>query len=474
MAQPFSAFYLPAESSAIIGVSGGQDSLCLLHLARAIPSLKITVAHFNHRLRINADDEAGIVHNVADQMGLPFVTDSADVRGFARDNHLSLEEAARLLRYRFLFYQARACHASVVAVGHTADDQVETILMHFLRGAGLAGLKGMNGRSCPNEFDQEIPLVRPIMHLWRRETASYCLEHDLHPIVDPTNSDESYFRNWLRNSLIPEIEQHNPSFKKTLLRTAEALAGDHLVVTDAVEAAWQKVVTESGSGYIGFRASSLAGIPHGLLRNVVRRGMEILQPNIRNVDFDTLQRAADFITTHDELIPAARLGRVDLTAGHYIQREGDTLYLVTNKAELPSAHWPLIESTFELKIDQRVAINESTSISAQRADVETARRSAQSNDDPFTAWMDADLTENQFSVRTRRPGDHFQPLGLNGHSIKLSDFFINAKLPGRARDKWPLVIAGGEIAWVPGFRLAHPFRITQTTIRAVKMVLEKK
>jgi tRNA(Ile)-lysidine synthase len=165
---------------------------------------------------------------------------------------------------------------------------------------------------------------------------------------------------------------------------------------------------------------------------------------------------------------------VDLTAGHYIQREGDTLYLVTNKAELPSAHWPLIESTFELKIDQRVAINESTSISAQRADVETARRSAQSNDDPFTAWMDADLTENQFSVRTRRPGDHFQPLGLNGHSIKLSDFFINAKLPGRARDKWPLVIAGGEIAWVPGFRLAHPFRITQTTIRAVKMVLEKK
>lgn len=237
MSQRFITYYLPPHAAAVIGVSGGPDSLCLLDLARQISTLDIIVAHFNHKLRPEADREAEIVRQVAEQIGLPFVTDSADVQVYASENRLSLEEAARLLRYRFLFAQARIQHAGLVAVGHTADDQVETILMHFLRGAGLAGLKGMAGRACPNEFDREIPLVRPILHLWRRETESYCHEHNLHPINDPSNTDETYFRNRLRHNLIPELENYNPRFKNVLLRTAEALAGDYEVVADSIDLA---------------------------------------------------------------------------------------------------------------------------------------------------------------------------------------------------------------------------------------------
>ena len=160
------------------------------------------------------------MRKLAEEMKLPFVSESADVRGYAEEHKLSLEEAARMLRYRFLFAQARAHRAGAVAVGHTADDQVETILMHFLRGAGLAGLKGMAGRTLLPEFDREIPLVRPILHLWRHETEAYCREHDLQPVHDPSNTDETYFRNRLRHSLIPELEKYNPRFKETLLRTA--------------------------------------------------------------------------------------------------------------------------------------------------------------------------------------------------------------------------------------------------------------
>ena len=133
-----------------------------------------------------------------------------------KEQKLSLEEAARILRYRFLFAQARSEGAEVVAVGHTADDQVETVLMHFLRGAGLPGLKGMAGRTILPEFDPKIPLVRPILHLWRSETEAYCQEHGLQPVYDPSNRDETYFRNRLRHSLIPELEKYNPRFKNTL------------------------------------------------------------------------------------------------------------------------------------------------------------------------------------------------------------------------------------------------------------------
>jgi tRNA(Ile)-lysidine synthetase, N-terminal domain/tRNA(Ile)-lysidine synthetase, C-terminal domain len=474
MSQRFMTYDLPTHAAAIIGVSGGPDSLCLLDLARQISSLDITVAHFNHKLRPEADREAEIVRQVAEQMGLAFVTDSADVQVYASENRLSLEEAARLLRYRFLFAQARIYHAGVVAVGHTADDQVETILMHFLRGAGLAGLKGMAGNTCPNEFDREIPLVRPILHLWRHETETYCHEHNLHPINDPSNTDETHFRNRLRHSLIPELEKYNPRFKNMLLRTAEALAGDYEVLADSIDLTWPKVVREAGSDYVVFNSSALAGIPRGLLRNIMRRGMELLRPKMRNLDFNILQRAADFITAPISLSAEVPPRKMDLSEGLYLQREADSLYLATLETDLPSAHWPLIEGIYELKINHQVDLDDTTSLSAFEVDIKNARRSAQENDNSFIAWMDADLTGDQFTVRTRHPGDRFKSLGMDGHTIKLSDLFVNVKLPERARGKWPLVIVGDEIAWVPGFRLAHTFRITEETKRVVRLTLQKK
>lgn len=474
MSQDYRTKYLPERAAAIFGISGGPDSLCLLHLAMQSSSLDITVAHFNHKLRPEADREMEFVRQLAGEMGLSFVTDSADVGRYASENGLSLEEAARLLRYRFLFAQARARQASLVAVGHTADDQVETILMHFLRGAGLAGLKGMTGQTCPNEFDREIPLVRPILHLWRHETEAYCHEHNLHPIIDPSNSDETYFRNRLRHSLIPELEKYNPRFKNMLLRTAEALGGDYEVLADSIDAAWEMVLQESGSGYVAFLLSSVAGLRRGLLRDILRRGMESLRPAMRNLDFDTLQRAADFITAHASPTHAPAPRQIDLIEGLYLQIEGDTIYLAALEADLPSAHWPLIKDSYELQVNHQVNFGDQSYLSIFEIDVENALQSARANDSSFIAWMDEDLTGDRFIIRTRRAGDRFKPLGMDGHAIKLSDFFVNVKLPERARDGWPLIIAGKEIAWVPGFRQSHTFRITERTRRVVKLVLQKK
>lgn len=473
MNERYTAHHLRNNDTVITGVSGGPDSLCLLHLARQIPSLEIIVAHFDHQLRPEAHLEAEFVRGVAEKMNLPFVSESADVLGYAEEQKLSLEEAARILRYRFLFAQARAQHANAVAVGHTADDQVETILMHFLRGAGLSGLKGMSGRIHLPEFDREIPLVRPILHLWRHETEAYCRDHNLQPVHDSSNYDETYFRNRLRHSLIPELEKYNPGFKCTLLHTAEALAGDYEALADAVDSAWPKVILEASDQYAAMRASALEEIPHGLRRNIFRRAMETLRPNLRNLDFDALERAANFAggragATRPDLVPK----QVDLCAGLYLYREGEVIYLAGLEADLPSAHWPLMEGNLELQINQQVNLNENFILSASDADIETARTYAYDNGDSYVAWLDADVTGDRFAIRNRRAGDVFSPLGMNRKTVKLREFFINVKLPSRARAKWPLVCVGEKIAWVPGFRLAHPFRVTEKTKRVVKLTIQ--
>jgi tRNA(Ile)-lysidine synthase len=469
----FSAHHLRPDEPAVIGVSGGPDSLCLLHLARQIPDLEIIVAHFNHQLRPEADLEAEFVRGVAEQLNLPFVSEAADVSAYAEEHKLSLEESARTLRYRFLFAQARALQAGVVAVGHTADDQVETILMHFLRGAGLAGLTGMAGRTSVTEFDREIALVRPILHLWRHETEAYCREHHLQSVHDPSNNDETFFRNRLRHSLIPELEKYNPRFKNTLLRTAEALTGDFETLTEAVDAAWPKAVLKAEADYIALRASVLEEIPGGLRRNIIRRAMESLRPNMRNLDFDTLERASNFVVAGKgagmpDLVPR----QVDLSEALTLYREGDAIYLAALEADLPSAHWPLMEGAYELPINGQVNLNEHFILSACEVDVETARPFVHENGDSFAAWLDADLTGDRLTVRTRRAGDIFSPLGMNRQTVKLREFYINVKIPRRARVGWPLVCAGEQIVWVPGFRLAHPFRVTEKTERVLKLALQ--
>src|SRR5215211_1862642 len=151
---------LSPERPVIVGVSGGPDSLCLMSVLRKAGYHTI-VAHFNHKLRPDADADANIVEQTAARLNLASVIEKGDVRAYEDQEKLSIEEAARTMRYRFLMAQARRFNAQTVAVGHTADDQVETVLMHFIRGAGLVGLKGMNYRTIVHVFDPEIPIVRP-------------------------------------------------------------------------------------------------------------------------------------------------------------------------------------------------------------------------------------------------------------------------------------------------------------------------
>src|SRR5512139_2437064 len=281
---------LSRDHPIVAGISGGPDSLCLMNVLRKA-GYRIIVAHFNHKLRPDSDTDANIVEQTAARLNLASVIQSGDVRAYADSGKLSVEEAARILRYRFLMEQARHFHAQAVAVGHTADDQVETVLMHFIRGAGLSGLKGMSYRTIIQMFDPEIPIVRPLLDTWREETVVYCATHGSRPRHDPSNASLDFFRNRLRHLLIPNLETYNPRFREVLWRTSRSLTADYEILAGVIDQAWKECVVQESADFIAFDSKALNKQTVGLQRHLVRRAIERLHPDEMDIGYATLERA---------------------------------------------------------------------------------------------------------------------------------------------------------------------------------------
>ena len=455
----------------LAGVSGGPDSLCLMSLLRKA-GYQVVVAHFNHKLRPDSDEDASIVEQAAARLQFTCVVESGDVHAYAEQEKLSIEEAARNLRYRFLMAQARLTKSQAVAVGHTADDQVETVLMHFLRGAGLSGLKGMTHRTIIQAFDPEIPIVRPLLDTWREETVVYCAVNGLHPRHDPSNASLDFFRNRLRHLLIPLLESYNPRFKEVVWRTSRSLAGDYEVMNKVLDEKWKACVVQENADFVAFDVTRLTNEPIGLQRNLLRRAIERIRPEHLDVGFEKLERAGQFINgamTH--------YGRFNLAGEMHLLREGLLLYLVAGDATLPVERWPQMpedSSTIPLKIPDSIELSGSWKLSCERWNIASlAMEQARANDDPFQVWLDAQGISDALELRVRQEGDRFEPLGMNGQTMKISDFFINVKLPQRARDRWPLLCMGAKVVWVPGYRPAHSYRLTESTRQALYFSLTR-
>jgi len=455
---------LSKDHPIIAGVSGGPDSLCLMGVLRAA-GYRVIVAHFNHKLRPDSDADANIVEQTAARFNLVSVIESGDVRAFAHVERLSVEEAARIMRYRFLMGQARRFKAQAVAVGHTADDQVETVLMHFIRGAGLSGLKGMNYRTIIKLFDSDIPIVRPLLDIWREETIVYCAANGFRPRHDPSNASLDFFRNRLRHLLIPTLESYNPRFREVVWRTSRSLAGDHEIVAGVLDDAWKNCVAHDHADFVAFDQAALTKNPVGLQRNLIRRAMERIHPDDLDISFAALERATNFIADSNER------GRMNLPKGLHLLREGAMIYVVAGDVTLPVERWPQLPDdiqTFPLKIPGQVALSGGWRLNCERWNMASlALEQARANEDPFQVWLDAKGISDALELRVRQEGDRFEPLGMDGHAVKISDFFINVKLPQRARDRWPLLCMGEKVVWVPGYRPAHPFRLTESTRQAL-------
>jgi tRNA(Ile)-lysidine synthase len=460
---------LQPGQAVVAGVSGGPDSLCLLDiLHRLAPDwgLSLHVAHLNHGLRPGAAEaEAERVRAEAGKRGLPFHTELADTRAYAQAHKLSIEEAARHVRYSFLARVAQTVEARAIAVAHTADDQAETVLMHFLRGAGLAGLRGMQAKTVignwglMSNYRLPITLIRPLLATTRAEVEVYCAEHSLNPVQDATNFDTTLFRNRLRHELLPILETYNPQIRAILGRTAEVLAGECELAQRVADQAWADLAQVKPSEVSFDRPGWLAAsLPEQ--RALLRKAVQQLRSDLRDVDFVPLEQAVQFSRT------AAPGRQCDVLGGLRLSITPDRIVLS------PWAFTPAPPADVPMIADGKLAHGwgfETEALTAEQwslADVET-------NSNDWRAYVDADRLREPLTLRVRAAGDWFQPLGLSGGRTKLSDFFINQKIDVTQRDRWPLVVSGADIVWVAGLRLDERFKVTPETRRVLRLAFIK-
>lgn len=454
----------------VVGVSGGPDSLCLMDILHRL-GYRLLVAHVNHRLRPEAAQEMLLVEQAAAQRGLQFASIEVDVLAHAERDGLTVEEAARRLRYPFLFEQAQKNDAQAVLVGHNADDQVETVLMHLLRGSGLTGLRGMPVRALPNTWSDEIPLLRPLLRTPRPAIEAYCQENGLHPVQDLTNFEPSYTRNRIRLELIPFLENYQPGVREHLLRLVRLIADEDDIINSLAEAAWQSCLLHQGERFVELNLPCLLTQPLALQRRMIRRAAELLRPGLTDVTFDDIERAVQF-ARHP-----SQTKQLDWMMGLRLSVEHDNLWLSGWEADLPLTGWPqlLPGQMLNLPLSGQADLSGGWVLHAEFVELDAdGRQRVLLNRDPYQAWFDAARLESRLLLRSRQTGDQFAPLGMNGQRVSLKDWMIKQKLPQRARAGWPLLCSGVEIVWVPGFQPAHWSSLTSATRKILHLSLKNE
>ena len=467
----------PGET-VVVGVSGGPDSLCLLHVLRQLcgeRDLKLHMAHLHHGLRgDDADADAEFVRSLAEDWQLPCTLEYADVPAMAREQRLAVEEAARRARYTFLARVAERVGAETIAVGHNADDQAETVLMHWLRGSGLAGLRGMLPVTSLEEYRLietsgegresigNLRLIRPLLDVPRVEIEVYCRLHGLQPRFDRSNLDTTYFRNWLRHEVLPLLARHNPNVREVLRRSAQVIADDYALLRALLEEAWPRVVIEETDGVIAFDLAAWRGLDTSLQRSVLREAIHCLRRSLRNINFvhveNALEVARDGTTGDQATLPKGLM--LTLSYDRFtVAAERDDARLLPD--------WPLLPVATEglLLAVPGVTLLPGCEWAVEVAIMDVAGLAPdwEGNVDPWRAFLDAQTAGTHLALRTRRAGDRFQPLGLGGHEVKLAHFLTNRKVLRAVRDCLPLLSCEWGIAWVCGQRVDERAAVREAT-----------
>ncbi|MHB0987280.1 MAG: tRNA lysidine(34) synthetase TilS [Bellilinea sp.] len=458
---------LDQQSRLVIGVSGGVDSLALLHLLCSA-GYYVIAAHFNHHLRQEAEGDAQFVALTARDLGCAFIRGDGDVAQMAATEKMSIEAAARKARYLFLFAEAEQLEAQAVITAHTADDQAETLLMHLIRGSGLNGLRGMQPRTMLRNYSSKVPLVRPLLDTWREELETYCRENKLQPRVDVTNAEPTYLRNRIRLELIPLLAGYNPRIKEHLTGLAANVRSSLEVLEDAISEKYSLALRASGEGFRRFDRALLATYPPVTRLEIIRKAALEILSNSEDIDRAALVRAATLLEGSGSGLQA------NLAYGLDAQVNGDrlTLVLAGNRAIEPE--WPVSPAnrTLELTVPGVVQLENGWEIETQWLVVEPDL--VFDNNNPNTAILDGGSLTLPLIIRRRAPGDRFQPLGVVTGSLTVGDFFTNVKMPRDARVGWPLVFSGSQVIWVPGYRLAETAKVQKNSRELVRLRLLQK
>jgi len=463
-----------------VAVSGGPDSLCLLHVLNRLRlelGFTLHVAHLDHRIRgEESAAEARFVAGLAYDWGLPATVLASDVPALARAQRLNLHAAARVARYTFLAQVAQSIGAQAVAVAHQANDQAETVLLHLLRGAGAEGLRGMRPAVAWEEWTQieneemrmqklfpepdnsqfsilnsQFPqLIRPLLQITREQIERYCAEHHLDPRLDPSNFDLDATRNRLRHDLLPHLIEYNPHIVAALGRTAAICAEEQDFIGAALDAVWPRLASTRADG-IDIDGAAWRELHPALQRATLRRAHALLAPGAP-LGLDHVEHARALIERG--VGRRAELpGGVALTVGY-----GGAFTLgVPPKPAAPQ----LAEPVVELPGEGRVDLGDGWAIEIARL---AGPPPAAAN-----AWevvLDAASVAGPLVARRRRPGDR---LALSQGNRRLQDLFVDAKVLRPLRANWPIIATPAAVVWVAGLRAGQEFQATPESREIIKI-----
>jgi tRNA(Ile)-lysidine synthase len=431
----------PRGARVLVALSGGPDSVALLHVLRELERRgELTVAgvgHFNHQLRgAEADADEQFCRDLARTWSTVVVVDRADVAAEAERAGRSIEDAARSLRYAFLERAAGDVNAEVIAVGHTLDDQAETLLLRLIRGSGSRGLAGIRPRAGV--------VVRPLLEISRDDLREYARRYALPFREDASNHDVRIPRNRVRHELLPLLREYSTGIVPLLARAAAtARADEEYLEQRAIESATSIVLRKERG--IELDAAALRALPAALAARVARRALETTTAD-RFIGYQHIERLLELADAPD--------GSLAALPGQYAMRQGGAIVLGA-PTDVPFSN----SFCFPLSIPGEVALGP-WAVSAQRIENADGLKTPPARG--AEAVVASDLLDCPLTVRTRRRGDRFRPLGMGGRGRKLQDFFVDRKVARVERDQVPLVVDRNDrIVWVVGHSVAEDFRITE-------------
>lgn len=426
-----------AGRTVVAAVSGGPDSMVLLHLLKAMAEtdgFRVVAAHVNHRFRgAEADAEEELVKRTAEAWGVPCETAAIDVPAYIAETGLNPQEAAREKRYEFLRDVARRSGAETIALGHHADDQAETVLMRLLRGSGIAGLAGIPMKRKENELE----LIRPLLRITKYELLEYGKRNSVPYAFDSSNADRHYLRNAIRLDVLPMLESFNPQVRASLVRLSEMARIENDYMELEARKALARTAIRSGDGWAVDRGR-FRGLHVALQRRLIKLILNYAEPSRFSFDYERIEEAAAAIVAE-----APSVVKVDIGSGWILSREYETAYIGPERPAAGSFAYGVPGPECGVNVPEANAVFRFSRIVGPVTSPPDSR---------WEAFFDEESLEFPLAVRNRRPGDRFEPLGLNG-SKKVQDMFVDSKVPKWRRDRLPLLVdASGRILWIPGLR----------------------
>jgi tRNA(Ile)-lysidine synthase len=446
----------------LVGVSGGPDSVALLHLLydlREDLQLHLEVAHLQHGIRgADAREDARFVAQLAEKLGLPFHLKEVNLREIkSAAGKGNLEALARDERYLFFAAVARQHRLGKIATAHTQDDQAETVLMWLLRGAGLKGLGGMSPthRLDGTNIDPDscFIVIRPLLAVSRAEIEEYLNEKRLAFRLDHSNQDPSFLRNWIRLELIPRLkEKMGRNLPSRLAQQAELIREEDELLDALAKAALNETRNAEG-----MNRGSLLKHGKAMQRRLLRLWTEETRGHLRGLDFQHVEALLDLIKSGP---PQSRLA---IPGGWELVKEYERLRLEKRSRGLKQE---CACYSYELRVGEDLHIRE-TGLTIAAREILPPLPSPPA--DLMGVFFDMASITGKLTLRNFRRGDRFQPLGMRGHK-KVKDLFIEKKIPLSVRASLPLLVLGDEVIWIPGYGRSGVGKVTPET----KVILNLK